>query len=224
MTILSKAYTVEIKAEGDDVGDGEFRAVMSAPSLDRDGEIIDAEAFAPLPDKITVDIDHDMSVRSIVASGRPYYEGGLLKIHGKFASTPLAQDVRTLVREGHVDRMSVTFRAANREIGEDGVTHIRSAELLNVAFVAIPSNREAAVLAAKSADADADPVAMALDALRADVDELRATVAEFRSASPGAPEAAPVVSAADESVVDERAAARQRNAAKARALLGHPTP
>jgi len=226
----SKAFTVDIKAEGDDLKDGEFEAIMSAPTIDRDLEVIDAGAFAPLPDKITVDIDHAMSVRSVVASGRPYYDGDLLKIRGSFASTPLGQEVRTLVREGHLDRMSVTFRAAQRDTAEDGVTHITSAELLNVAFVVIPSNRDAAVLAAKSAG-DAEVVELAgLDAVRADVarlandlDQLSATVAELVTKSlPTAPEAAPVESAADEAV-DERAADRQRMAAKARALLG-PTP
>jgi HK97 family phage prohead protease len=223
VTIQTKAYGVEIKAEGDGLADGEFIAIMSAPTLDRDGEIIDSEAFAPLPEKITVDIDHDMSVRSIVASGRPYYEDGLLKLRGKFASTPLAQDVRTLVREGHVDRMSVTFRAAQREIGEDGVTHIRSGELLNVAFVAIPSNREAAVLAAKSADGDpAADLATEVAGLRSDVDELRSVLSALRDSFPTtAPESAPDESAAPVAV-DERAAGRQRRTAKARAMLAQP--
>lgn len=240
MTIETRAYTAEIKA----ASNGEFEAIMSAPTLDRDGEIVDAHAFAPLPDKITVDIDHDMSVRSVVASGRPYYDdAGLLKIKGQFASTPLAQDVRTLVKEGHVDRMSITFRAAQRDIGEDGVMHIRKGELLNVAFVAIPANREAVVLAAKhgllvpaeAREEDGPPAAdepgtvelEGIDALRADVqrlaaelDEVKATVAGLvaKTPSPEAPEAAPS-EPTTEPVVDERAAARQAAAAKARAYL-----
>jgi HK97 family phage prohead protease len=227
MNIDTKAFTVDIKMDEGDLADGEFLSIMSAPTLDRDGEIIDTNAFAPLPEKITVDIDHDMSVRSIVASGRPYYDNdGLLKIRGQFASTALAQDVRTLVREGHVDRMSVTFRAARREIGEDGVTHIRGAELLNVAFVAVPSNREAAVLAAKSIDdltSDGD-LAQAVEAMRSEIAELRAAVAELAPETfPEAPEAAPVEDAAgDEPAVDERAADRQRLTARARAYLAHP--
>lgn len=222
----SKAFTVDIKADGDGLKAGEFEAIMSAPTLDRDLEVIDAGAFAPLPAKITVDIDHAMSVRSVVASGVPYYDGDLLKIKGRFASTPLGQEVRTLVKEGHLDRMSVTFRGADRQVAEDGVTHIKSAELLNVAFVVIPSNREAAVLAAKSVTDEVVELT-GLDALRADVarlsndlDQLSATVAELVTKSlPSAPEDAPADAAAVEAV-DERAADRQRTAAKARALLG----
>lgn len=233
MTIETRAYQAEIKA----ANDGTFEAIMSAPTLDRDGEVVDALAFAPLPAKITVDIDHAMSVRSVVGSGEPFYDdSGVLKIRGRFASTPLAQEVRTLVKEGHVDRMSVTFRAAQRGIGEDGIQHVTKGELLNVAFVVIPSNREAAVLAAKMAAAaqwdpttttEPETVELAgVDALRADVqrlaaelDELKATVAELTTKSfPEAPEVAPDEPAADPAV-DERAAARQRTAEKARAWL-----
>lgn len=149
----TKAAAVEIKLDGPDLGPNEFVAVMSAPTVDRDNEIIDSGAFDPLPEKITVDIDHAMSVEKVVASGQPFYDrSGRLMIRGMFASTQLAQDTRTLVREGHVDRMSVTFREATREKNpETGIVHIKSAELLNVAFVVIPSNRDAAVLAAKDA-------------------------------------------------------------------------
>lgn len=237
MSIETRAYAAEIKA----ANDGTFEAIMSAPTLDRDGEVIDSLAFAPLPSKITVDIDHAMSVRSVVGSGEPFYdEAGLLKIRGRFASTPLAQEVRTLVKEGHVDRMSVTFRAAQRDIGEDGMQHVRKGELLNVAFVVIPSNREAAVLAAKAAMTAEDvrnqflseyaselaTELTGVDALRADVQRLAAELDEVRAAVAGlvaksfpeAPEAAPDEPAA-EPAVDERAAARQSTAAKARAYL-----
>lgn len=151
----SKAWSVDIKVADGDLGPNEFVAVMSAPTVDRDNEIIDSGAFDPLPEKITVDIDHAMSVEKVVASGQPFYDrSGRLMIRGMFASTQLAQDTRTLVREGHVDRMSVTFREAMREKDpETGVVHIKSAELLNVAFVVIPSNRDAAVLAAKDSAA-----------------------------------------------------------------------
>lgn len=236
MSIETRAYTAEIKA----ANDGTFEAIMSAPTLDRDGEVIDSLAFAPLPSKITVDIDHAMSVRSVVGSGEPFYdEAGLLKIRGRFASTPLGQEVRTLVKEGHVDRMSVTFRAAQRDVGEDGLQHVRKGELLNVAFVVIPSNREAAVLAAKSglltpdearemAGAEVveltglDAVAADVQRLSAEIDQLKATVAELVTKSfPEAPEAAPEPPAAVPAV-DERAATRQRIAEKARARVAQP--
>jgi HK97 family phage prohead protease len=232
MTNETKGFAVDVKVGVGDLGPNEFLSVMSAPTLDRDGEIVDALAFAPLTDKITVDIDHAMSVEKTVGSGGPFYDGDLLKIRGKFASTALAQDVRTLVKEGHVRTMSVTFRNAQRVTGEDGVTHITSAELLNVAFVVIPSNREAVVIGAKdglAADLDAaetvelegvDALRARVDALQAEVDELKAVTASLKSPTSEAPEAAPDENAAPVAAARE-AAARQRSAvaSTARAYL-----
>lgn len=141
---------VSIKAVADSKDpNGEFEAVLSAPTLDRDGEIVAPKAFDPLPDRIGIDIDHLMSVRGTVASGEPYYDGDVLKFRGSFASTPLGQEVRTLVTEGHIWKMSVAFMNAKRELVE-GVPHVVSGELLNAAIVAIPSNREADITAAKA--------------------------------------------------------------------------
>lgn len=128
---------------------GEFEVILSAPTLDRDGEVIDAKVFEPLPDHITFDIDHGMSTATTVGSGTPSYEGDLLVVRGSYSSIPRAQEVRTLVREGHIRTTSVAFMGAERET-KDGVTHIVKAELLNGAFVPIPSNRQAVVLSAKS--------------------------------------------------------------------------
>lgn len=148
-------FDADIKAikEG---GEGEFEAVLSIPTKDRDGEIIDARAFDPLPEYIPIDVDHGMSVTSTVGSGTPYYDGDVLRFTGKFASTQLGQEVRTLVMEGHVRKMSVAFMSAMRAEDEDGTTHVVSAELLNAAIVAIPSNREADILAAKAFDLKAN--------------------------------------------------------------------
>lgn len=145
---------VEIKALDDDekAPSGMFEAVLSAPTVDRDGEIIDPKAFEPLPDHITIDVDHGMSVATTVGSGTPYYEGDVLKFRGTFSSIPRAQEVRTLVTEGHIRKMSVAFMNANRETDpDDERPHIRRAELLNAAIVPIPSNREADITAAKDA-------------------------------------------------------------------------
>lgn len=145
-----KSFTVDMKAVNDS---GEFEAILSMPTLDRDMEVIDARAFEPLPDYIPIDIDHGMSVTSTVGSGTPYYEGDVLKFKGSFASTPLGQEVRTLVVEGHVRKMSVAYMGSQYEPDEnDGFLHLRKAELLNAAIVAIPSNRQADILAAKSVE------------------------------------------------------------------------
>jgi HK97 family phage prohead protease len=144
---------VDIKAPTDDTNpNGSFEAILSAPTVDRDGEVIDPKAFEPLPDHITIDVDHGMSVATTVGSGTPFYEGDVLKFIGTFSSIPRAQEVRTLVTEGHIRKMSVAFMNANRETDpDDERPHIRRAELLNAAIVPIPSNREASITGAKDA-------------------------------------------------------------------------
>ena len=140
--------TVKALDDGDDPN-GSFEVILSAPTLDRDGEVIDAKAFEPLPDHVTFDIDHGMSVATTVGSGAPAYDDeGRLRVKGTYSSIPRAQEVRTLVREGHIRTTSVAFMDAKRE-QKDGVSHIVKAELLNGAFVPIPSNRESVVVSAK---------------------------------------------------------------------------
>ena len=63
-------------------------------TLDRDGEVIDAKAFDPLPDHITFDIDHGMSAATTVASGRPHFDGTSSRFRALLLE-PRAQEVRT---------------------------------------------------------------------------------------------------------------------------------
>lgn len=151
--IVTKALgLVEGGEQTDEYPNGSFDVILSAATLDRDGEVIDARAFEPLPDHIPFDIDHGMTVATTVGSGTPYYaEDGTLRVKGGFASTALAQEVRTLVAEGHIRTTSVTFMAADRVEDSKGVQHVKTAELLNGTFTPVPSNREAVVLSAKAA-------------------------------------------------------------------------
>ncbi|MBA3654248.1 MAG: HK97 family phage prohead protease [Actinobacteria bacterium] len=146
---MNKSFAfAEVKALSTDDPNGEFEAILSAPTKDRDGEVVAAGAFDPLPDHITIDLDHELTARSTVGSGTPFYDGDLLKIRGTFASDPEAQVIRSRVAEGHIRTMSVAFMGAQKE-PVAGTPTITKAELLNAAFVAVPSNREAAVLMAK---------------------------------------------------------------------------
>lgn len=137
-----------------DEGPGTFEAILSAPTEDRDGETLRPEEWKqPLPAKIPVDIDHEMSVRGTIGSARPFVDDeGNLRIEGTFASTALAQEVRTLMAEGHIDRTSVAYMES-KVPAKDG-KHRVERELLNAALVCIPSNREAAVLAVRNFKAE----------------------------------------------------------------------
>lgn len=148
MTVITKDATIQ--NVGPDEGSGEFEVILSAPTLDRDGDTLLPEEWKqPLPDHITFDMDHGMSVATTVGSGVPSIDpaSGNLVVRGTYSSLPRAQEVRTLVNEGHIRTTSVAFMTEKSQ-QKDGKTVVQR-ELLNGAFVAIPSNREAVVLNSK---------------------------------------------------------------------------
>lgn len=151
-----KTFAVaEVKSAESENPNGEFEVILSAETLDRDGEIIDSKAFEPLPDSIPFHAFHDFN--DPIGRAAPFYEGDVLKARGVFASTARAQEIRTLVSEGVIGHTSVGFMAAVRKEaggeGNDATPHVTSGELLEGSFVSVPSNREAAVLMAKSYEA-----------------------------------------------------------------------
>lgn len=170
--VICKAVGVVTKGADDDASDnGTFEVILSTPTADRDGEEVKAEEWkSPLPDHITFDIDHGMSVATTVGSGTPEIDDeGRLLVKGRWASTPLAQQTRALVNEGHIKTTSVSFmRLATK--GTGGAKR----ELLNGAFVAVPANPEAVVLSSKALEqhpADAAAMDLALKALAGSFEE-----------------------------------------------------
>lgn len=149
-----KTFAVaEVKSAESENTAGEFEIVMSTDAVDRDGESIVKGAFDPLPESIPVHAFHDFN--DPVGRAFPSYdEQGRLVGRGFFANTPRAQEIRQLVADGVIGHTSVGFMAAERKAA-DGVPEIASAELLEVSFVSVPSNRDAAVLAVKTYDAKA---------------------------------------------------------------------
>ena len=132
---------------------GGFTAVLSTPSLDRDGDILTRDEWVtPLPERLPLDIDHNMTVEGTVGSFRPYFDDeGRLMMDATFASTPKAQEVRTLIKEGHIGSVSVAFMTDRSK--KDGTPR---RELLNAGVVAIPSNRDAIILSSKAAANDCE--------------------------------------------------------------------
>lgn len=151
-----KTFAVaKVKSAESENPSGEFEIVMSTDAVDRDGESIVKGAFDPLPESIPVHAFHDFN--DPVGRAVPSYdENGRLVGRGFFASTPRAQEIRQLVADGVIGHTSVGFMAAERKDGKDGgAPEITGAELLEVSFVSVPSNRDAAVLAVKTAAAKA---------------------------------------------------------------------
>jgi phage head maturation protease len=159
MIELPNVERKSLDATIEDVGDsadkpfGGFVAIASTPSLDRDGDRLASEEWLALPDHVTIDSDHGMSVSSTIGSARPYFDDeGRLMIDAAFSSIDRAQEVRTLIKEGHIRTVSVAFLTDRSK--KDGTPR---RELLNVGVVAIPSNRDAVILDAKAADVSEAP-------------------------------------------------------------------
>ena len=189
MEVFSKAIAAIAGVDDDKFGpNGGFTAVLSSPSLDRDGDrLARDEWIEPLPDRLPLDIDHGMSVATTVGSFHPYWDGEKMMMDAYFASTPKAQETRTLVREGHIPFVSVAFMTdKSKKSGEP------RRELLNAGIVAIPSNRDAVILAAKAAEVvdtpetDAPKKGIFVDVIpRVDMEYLKNLLGEAKAAMPG---------------------------------------
>lgn len=145
--IITKAAATVTPVESEHPN-GEFDVILSTNDLDRDGDNLHSEEWKqPLPEHITFDSDHGMSVATTVGSGKPFInDNGQLQVRGTYASTEHAQNTRKLVSEGHIRNVSVAYlerKAKSKDAKPER-------ELLNGAFVAVPANPKAVVLASKS--------------------------------------------------------------------------
>jgi hypothetical protein len=166
-----KQLAVQVTDTGD-AGSGTWTAIASAPSLDRDGEIVDAFAFEPLPASIPTHDGHRFD-RIVGRCSPRYTPRGVLVVEGKFSAIAEAQRTRQLVVEGVLASMSVAFHAPTRRKDAQGVTHITSAELLSADFVSVPSNRDALVTSARGFGRVDGPEQAQLMAWRARIDALK---------------------------------------------------
>lgn len=166
---------------------GSWLAIASSDALDRDGEIVAAGALTWEKTTVPVYDGHSWVTnpdRSPIGRAEPFYRGRELHVRGRFASTPDAQLVRTKVREGIVDAMSVVFVPKVKTKNSAGVTVISDAELLSVDFVGVGSQRDALVLSARAYQGDdwrAEIRAVVADALltkaRADIADAKRCIA-----------------------------------------------
>ena len=152
MDVITKSVDAAVKPVESEHPNGEFEVILSTEALDRDDENLWADEWKqPLPARIHIDGDHGRTLEKTVGSAVPRIEGNRMIGKGTYAGTGYAQMVRQLVNEGHINSVSVTY--AERKNQKDNSVQ---RELLNAAFVAIPANPEAVVLASKSARLEPD--------------------------------------------------------------------
>lgn len=75
-----------------------------------------------------------------------------LKITGKFANTPRAQEIKELVKSGAIDSMSIGYRTLDSEQDAQGNRILKSIDLWEVSIVTFPSNSLATIDAVKAAN------------------------------------------------------------------------
>lgn len=149
MDVVTKSVDAAVHSIESEHPNGEFEVILSTETLDRDDENLWADEWKqPLPARIHIDGDHGRTLEKTVGSAVPCIEGNRMIGKGTYAGTEYAQMVRQLVNEGHINSVSVTY--AERKNQKDNSIQ---RELLNAAFVAIPANPEAVVLASKSYNA-----------------------------------------------------------------------
>lgn len=139
----------DVKALEDDHPSGSFEVILSTPTRDRQGEVIDAKAFEPLPASLPVHVDHIATYTNLVGRAVPRYEGEILVAKGHYTASPLAQALRADVAEGNITHVSVGFANGVRK-ALAGTPHVTKGELVEFSFVTVPANAHALVLAAKS--------------------------------------------------------------------------
>ena len=181
MSDVKTKFLAEIRSlpDSNDFPNGSFQIVLSTSTKDREGDELKTDEWElPLPDHITMDVDHGMSVEKTVGSGKPYIDDlGRMIVNGGYASTSLGQNCRALVNEGHIRTVSVAFLTKVTK-NPDGTKSIKR-ELLNGAFVAIPANTEAVVIESKALDVEAKALSEAkMKSIIGSVEALQERVAD----------------------------------------------
>lgn len=158
---LTKSSSLLVKQAGT-VGEKTIKAVVTAPTLDRDGDIIDtASLHVPLQDgswkyaseligdeaiDLPFLIDHDFSVENVIGSVRSAYINtmGELEVVFGMSNRSKAQEMFTLLDEGHLNNaFSITVSYDSKNI-DNGVLY--EGELIEISLVFKGSNRNARLL------------------------------------------------------------------------------
>jgi hypothetical protein len=141
MKVTTKAVSATITDTSSDATEfpGTFEVELSNETTDRDGDTLKAADWElPLPEQITFVNDHTHKMASVVGSAKPELVGDKIICKGVWGATPNAQETRVI--SPHVPYVSVAY--AEKSNGKR--------ELINGAFVVVPSNPTARLLASKS--------------------------------------------------------------------------
>lgn len=164
-------------------------------NIDLGGDVVVKGAFAKTIANIKANgipllADHVPSVNSVLGTIYDAKEDDKgLKIWAKFSSAQSAQDARTKLVEGHVNKMSIGYEAIGQKFGDqDGerVRFLTEVKLWETSVVVFPMNPEAVINRVKAimqaADIDLEYERLVAAAKAAEGVESKATANETREA------------------------------------------
>jgi HK97 family phage prohead protease len=169
--VVRKNVLAKIVAkDGADGKPGPVSVVISTGAVDRAGDTIDPEGWVldNYKQNPVVLYGHDRYSMPIGKSANVRVEDGALKCDIEFAPTATAQECEKLVRGGFVNTVSAGFLPLEYTGRKDeahpyGIAYTKQ-ELLEVSFVAVPANPEAAIEAREVRDAGAEEQMQAMKA------------------------------------------------------------
>jgi uncharacterized protein len=125
------------------------------------GDIVARGAFIESIEKIKKEglpllMDHNTSINAVLGTIVEAYEDDKgLYIKAKLADTPRVNEVRDMLQQGHLNKMSIGFFIEKQSFTEDNGREIRvieKANLMEVSVVTIPANTRAEILAVKEVE------------------------------------------------------------------------
>lgn len=148
-----KSINLEFKA--DEADEASFTAYASVfGSVDEVNDIVVAGAFAKSLEtdrSVKCLFNHDPNqVIGIFDEIREDDKG--LFVKGRFADTHKGQEVRTLVKMGAINSLSIGYRTKDYEWASTGERILKEVALYEISFVSFPANTSANVISAKSID------------------------------------------------------------------------
>lgn len=139
-----KSFDVTIAKARDGVHDASF--IMSASAPDRVKDTIDPKAYGPNLGKKLIALWQHSSHDPIGFWDNLRVDAGKLKGDIKFASTQLAQMVKTLINDGVPLGASIGFRGKGTDNKVGGI-HFTELELLECSVVSVPAHPQAMQIA-----------------------------------------------------------------------------
>lgn len=159
--------TLQFKADTVDVEQGIFEGYASVfGNIDSGGDIVEPGAFADcIKDgvgRIKILALHKEEWLPIGVPLELREDDKGLYIKGKISNTSMGRDIKTLLRDGVLNEMSIGYDTLLSHYDGDGIRHLEKLDLLEVSLVTWAMNEKATVTGYKSLERSVQTIAQEL--------------------------------------------------------------